>query len=238
MARKTKVTATISGTAEQIMDVLDKAIEKTERPYNIMSAAIEDDLCTYSFEVTEGIGMGDTHGVKGRGIIKDSMKEAFSKFNVHMAFIDDVFRHSGVEVTDIESLHGHEHTFLYVVTGFKIKGSGDSEQIVLIGTKHINAGGRIKLETPKISIDQYSSYRWYNELKAAADKAREEVALYKEGNYLIMEEPDEKELRKQTKLQFEQPADGETPEATESETAGPIFPDDLDFESDLQKAAV
>ena len=168
---------------------LNKAFdEMKDVPFIITEAAIKDDFCTYKFEITSGIGLGDSHKVDGSGIIDDDMRTAFSKFNVHLAAIDDVFKHSGIEIDDIDKFHTEELTGLYHVTGFQIKGGKDNECIVLTGNKYVStAGGRIELKSPKIPLDNLSSYKWYNELKAAADEARNEVRLYKEGKYTAVE---------------------------------------------------
>jgi hypothetical protein len=161
--------------------------------FTIKEASLKDDFCNYTFEIITGVGSGDTHSVKGSGIIEDDMREAFGKFNVHLAAIDDVFKLSGIELEDIDKYHAHELATRYHVTGFKIKGGTENESIILVGSKFVGtAGGRIELATPKIPLDNLSSYQWYNELKAAADNAREEVALYKEGKYTSVQEEDDK----------------------------------------------
>lgn len=171
--------------------------DSEQKPYIIKEAIIKDDYCNYAFEILSGIGAGDTHSVKGSGIIMDDMKEAFNRFNVHLAVIDDVFKHSGIEIEDIDKYHGHDLAFLFTVTGFKISGGEDNESIILKGSKYVSsAGGRIELASPKIPLDNLSSYKWYNELRAAADSARMEVALYKEGKVVPAEE-DEKPNPKQ-----------------------------------------
>lgn len=176
---------------------------KPKRAYEITGAVIKDDLCKYSYEVTEGIGIGDPHTVPSIHIIKDEMRKAFSMFNVHLAVLDDIFKHADVQFEDINKMHGEEFTGLYFVTGFQIKGSKDNESIILIGQKYVSqAGGRFELKTPKIPLDNLSSYKWYKELKAAADAAREEVALYKEGNYIEVEQEEEIDP-KQTSISFD-----------------------------------
>ena len=61
-----------------------------------------------------------------------------------------------------------------------------------------SAGGWMEIKSPEITLDNLSSYKWWNELKSAADHAREEVSLYKEGNYTPVEkeeeEPDNNQL--------------------------------------------
>jgi hypothetical protein len=170
-------------------------VDVVDRPYRITEASVKDDICTYAYEVIRGIGAGDAHKVKGSALIKDDLRDALAKFNVHLAVIDDAFKLSKIEVDDIDVMHGHELAFLYTVTGFLVKGFDDNESIVLIGSKHLSsgAGGRMEIKTPKIDISSTSSYKWWNELKAAADEARLEVALYKEGKCTPIKEADEEE---------------------------------------------
>ena len=158
-------------------------------PYIIKEASVKDDFCNYTYEVVEGKGAGDTHAVKGSGIILNDMREAFGRLNVHLACIDDVFSHSQTEVDDIDKFHVHDLAHLYHVTGIKVRGGKSNESVIIVGSKYVNSsGGRIDLVTPKIPMDSLSSYKWYNELKAAVDKVREEVRLYKEGKYEAVEE--------------------------------------------------
>jgi hypothetical protein len=176
-------------------------ILQEDRLFNITQAQIKDDFCHYSYEVIQGIGLGDTHNVKGSGIIDDDMRNAFSAFNVHMAVIDDAFKNKGVEIVDIDSMRNHELTGYYHVTGFKIKGSAENESIILLGNKYVSAaGGRMELESPKIPLDNLSSYKWYNELKTAADAARKEVELYKGGKYTAVEAEEQETKYKQTTI--------------------------------------
>lgn len=161
---------------------------KEQKPFKITSAQISDDFCNYEYEILSGVGIGDSHKVKGKGIIDQDMQLAFNKFNVHLAAIDGVFKHLDIEITDIDTLHNHERTFDYNVTGFSIKGGDGNESIILKGNKFLDSlSGRMELTTPKISLDAASSYKWYNELKAAVEQAREEVELYKGGKCTAVE---------------------------------------------------
>lgn len=166
---------------------------KPHRNYSIIHAAIIDGFCNYGYEITEGIP--DTHNVKGKGIVLDDMPSSFQKYNVHLAALDDAFRLSKIEIDDIDKYHAEEITHQYHVNAFKIKGGKDNESISLGGTKYCNTlGGRLAITTPFIPLDNLSSYKWYNELKAAADAAREEVALYKEGKCTVVEEDADDEV--------------------------------------------
>lgn len=164
------------------------------KEFEIMSAAIKDDFCNYEFKVNIGTGIGDVHKVSGKGVIDQDMTDAFRKFNVHLAAIDDVFSHSGIEVENIDLFHSHELTQRYNVTGFKVKGTKDNESVILIGTKYVNSSGeRMDLEAPKIPLDDLSSYKWYNELRDALNVARTEVELYKNGKCTPVEVADKED---------------------------------------------
>lgn len=163
---------------------------KIEKDLVITLATIKDDFCNYSYDVLKGIGLGDTHNVKGTGIVMDEMKDAFNRFNVHLAIIDDVFRHSKINIVTLEPYHNHEFSTLYRVSGFKIKGNDESVSITLMGTKYLTAGGHMELVSPKIPLDQLSSYPHWKELKAALEVAQKEVEDYRNGKY-IKPEPEE-----------------------------------------------
>lgn len=194
-------------------------IDEIEKPIIIIEASLKDNFCNYKFKINTLQNYGAVHKVDGPGIIKDTLIDAFQNFNVHLAAIDDVFKHSKTEVVDIDTMHTHELAYLYHVTGFKMKGSSESESIVLYGTKYVSSGRRIGLETPTIPLDSLSSYKWYNELKAAADAARYEVELYEGGNYTIVEAEEEKPKLKQTKMTFLAPEGEEKPTETKEEKA-------------------
>lgn len=194
-------------TVKKIVEKLTAA-EPSERNFKIIDGAIKDGFCNWGFEIIRGVGIGNKYGAKGKcGLIKDDMKDAFAVLNVHLAYIDDVFKHANNEVQDIDTMHNDELTTLYSVSGFKIQGGDDNESIILIGNKYVSGGGRISLETPKIALDEGSSYKWYNELKAASDKVREEVALYSEGKYIPVEEDIEEEDPAQIKMSFKKGGD-------------------------------
>jgi len=150
--------------------------------YEILSAKLNDGKCEYTYQIIDGVGLGDKHNVKGEGIFMDSLQEAFNGLNVHLACIDDVFKHSGVEVDNINNHHTDELATNYLISSFQMKGSSENESVILTGNKYVGSvGGRMEIKTPRITIDNLSSYAWHKELKAALDLCREEVALYKEG---------------------------------------------------------
>lgn len=169
-----------------------------QRTFVIKEATIKEGLCDYKYEIIKGIGLGDTHAVKGKGIVDDDLTEAFAAFHVHLAVIDGIFKYSNIEIKDIDDMKEHELTSLFHVNGFKIKGGTDEQEIVLTGFKYLpDAVGRMELVSPKIILDNLTSYKWYNELQTAVDKACREVELYKGGKCTPVEPENEKENSKQ-----------------------------------------
>lgn len=211
--KKSDVEISVNGkklNAKAAEKLLNGPTDTEENNVNIISAQLKDGICNYSFEIIQGIGVGATHNVKGPGIVKDSLRDAFAAFNVHLAVIDDAFKTKGVEIEDIDKEHGNELTGFYHVTGFKISGSADNEKIELVGTKYVtSAGGRMELKTPKIPLDGLSSYPWHNELKQVADTARKEVDKYNNGNYDPIEVEEEPETNVRQTTIMDQLNDGE-----------------------------
>lgn len=163
------------------------------KPLVITAAAIKDDFCNYAFEVKSGIGIGDVVKVSGKGVIDDDLRDAFMELGIHLAIVDDVFKHLGTAFSSISDLKGHPMAYNYRVTGFKIKGSEEKESVILVGTKDVEcSNGEMSLESPAIPLDSLSSYKWVQELKDAVDHARTEVELYRGGKYTVVEnEPKE-----------------------------------------------
>jgi hypothetical protein len=197
-------TITISGTADQIISKIDKAKKRLgskENPVNsepefvVTQAAIKDGFLNYSYEILKGPNRGFVHNVKGKGIIMDELQEAFNKFNVHLAVIDEVFHHSGIEINDVDKLHTDPLAMNYSVTAFKLKGDEGAESVMLTGYKG-TALGDIDIISPQIAIDNLSSYHWHNELQTAVEQARHQVELYMDGNF-EMPEKEEKPTAKQ-----------------------------------------
>lgn len=196
MAKAKKGTKENPLTTNELSAAISSLLEEKKRPYKITEAVIVDDLCNYKYEMIEGKGPYDRHKVDGKGIIVEDMREVFRKLRVHMAAVYGVFSLQGLDIQDIDLHHIDDIIAEFNVNGFKIKGGEDMESISLIGSKHIaTVGGRMALTTPWIDISTLSSYKWYNELKDLADKAREEVALYKEGKYIVpdVDEDDEED---------------------------------------------
>lgn len=187
MGRKPKITVegnTISGTAEDITSHLKSVADKLskdaeQKPYEITSASIKEQLCNYGYEIKTGPCAGDKIPTrKGSAEVHQDMNDAFAELNVHLAIIDDAFQYVFDELDSLEVLRIHAVAGRFTVTGFKIQGSLENEGFVLIGEKYVGHGN-IGLETPKISAS--SNYQFYDELKEAIENAREEVEEYMNG---------------------------------------------------------
>ncbi|HTD92464.1 MAG TPA: hypothetical protein VK644_01580 [Chitinophagaceae bacterium] len=181
-------------------------LQKDERKVIITSATIKDLHCNYDYVPMVGPQRLTPLGAKGPGIIDDDLSEAMARLKAHLAYIDGAF--AGKRVSDIDKFHEHEITENYHVDSIKMKGSDGDRRISIIGSKHLEAGGRMKCETPPYLIEDHSGYKFYNELKSEVDFIFHEVELYMEGKYTMpVTDDDEPEDPKQTKIQFEQPLD-------------------------------
>jgi len=224
---------------------LPEELQEVPKMIKILEAHLKDDFCDYVYQYLQGVEKGNKQKSDSIYIVKEELKKAFVKFHVHMACLDDLFKNSGLEVTDIEILHNHDYTFLMTCTGFKVTGDDDMEQITLYGHKFVSGGARIKWESPKIPLDSLSSYRWYNELKAAADDARREVERYKYGNYTVPEdhideeEEEKKAKKKQTKLKFDKDLTEAAPAVDDLEGVfGPNVGTDEEMDPDFETAEI
>lgn len=178
-------------------DLLIEEITGEVKHLKIVSGKIVDGFCHYGYEVLTGVSIGDKINIKGAGRITDDMYDAFTVLNKHLACIDDIFEHSGIEVENIDNFNNHELVALYIVDGIKISGPTEAESIELSGSKSLSCGGRAAFTTPKIALDSLGAYKWYNELKDASDKVRLEIELYREGKKVIEDDedkPDPKQL--------------------------------------------
>lgn len=193
---------TISGTAEDITDALNKVTEKLkasyeQKPYQIMSASIKEQKCNYGYEIKTGPTAGDKIPTrKGEAIIHDDMDNAFYELKVFLAIADDAFKHVFTELPELDELKTHEITQEFTVTGFKVQGNEEDEGYSLVGEKYVSLG-ILGVDTPK--INHSSNYKFFEELKDAVSNARNEVELYMNGKSAPKDDEDPNQL----KLPFE-----------------------------------
>lgn len=178
----------------------NKKKQEEEKPLFIIDGQMADGILNYGFEVKRGVGVGFVHNIKGKGLFKDSLTNAFVKLNVHLAAIDDVFKHAEVDIPTINKMRTNELTFLYTVSSFKIQTTGDEESVILTGSKRVSSSGSwMSISTPKIPLDKMSSYEYAKELREVLDDVREEVELYHNGNFIEVQK-EEKVDKSQLKI--------------------------------------
>ena len=180
MGRKIKVDGNaITGTVDEIADMLQAAA----KPVAITNAAIKEGLCNYGYEILKGAGTGDKiPNWKGSNEVHEDMLVAFQKLDVHLALIDDAFKHSREteQITSLDELAEHPIAGLFSVTGFKVQGSDENLGFIITGDKNVTTGF-ITLETPKIT--KSSGYEYFEELEEVIDNCIEEVYQYMNGKY-------------------------------------------------------
>lgn len=172
-------------------------IVNTDTPLvEITAAAIKDGFCNYTYLVRQGIGVGNVHNVKGKGLATKDLLDAMSKLNVHMACVDGAFKHADIDVHDTSLFHGHEITTEYAVSGVRMSGSEEEAAVKLIGTKRaVGVAGEMEIKTPKIHMDALSSYHHAASLSWSVDTVLKEVLLYHEGKYTsVMESSSDVEM--------------------------------------------
>ena len=169
-----------------------------EKSFEITSATIKDGKCNYVFEIKKGVGIGDSHKVTGSSFVHPDLEDAMGKFRVHLACVDDVFKHNSVEFENIDELENNELAAAYSVTGVKIKGEDESLSVTIGGHKHVTVGGIMDLESPKIILDGTGGYKWFDELRACVDAVRSEVEQYKAGKCVLGDDEDVKDGKQLT----------------------------------------
>lgn len=155
MAKSKKVIIegnTISGAAEDILDVLQNATNRlaeeaqSEKTVDIRTAKLKDVFCNYSYELLTGPTSGDAIGRNGASVIHDDLRNAFAKLNPHLAVICEQI--PAEEFDEIDSIAKYddevhlarslEHKVNhYSVSGFILDGTGEKESIVLLGEKRL-----------------------------------------------------------------------------------------------------
>jgi hypothetical protein len=193
--RKTNKAEANTMTAILTKQEVKKRLDAVRSNYSITDATIKDGFCNYTYEIIHGVGALDSHKVGGKNLFRDDLQNAFNKLRVHLAVVDNAFQLSKIDIEDIDQFHMDNITLGYEVSGIKIKGLGDNEAVIITGNKYLGPLGRMDLESPRISMEELSGYKWHNELRDAVALIREEVSLYKEGYYTPteIEEPEDDE---------------------------------------------
>lgn len=163
--------------------------ELEEISIEIKSAKLKDDFCNYGYELTKGPTQGDSVNRAGAAIVHDDLKAAFKRLNVHLAVICEEIDHDDIsdiehfENLDFEAEHvegsTQDRVAHYSVHEFKLSGTGENENVVLLGHKRLSTGEYVKLTTPPKHWE--GQYPFVNELRVVVDDLKSEVEQYMNG---------------------------------------------------------
>lgn len=168
---------TITINADKFEKALQRKQELENKDVEIKGAAINDALCSYSYELLKGPTKGDVLSRKGAHIVHDDLQEKFNLLDVFFAHLDDAYT-GNTNVTPLLELEQEIETIKYKVTGFKISGVEENRSVILSGWKEVTTG-IIKFETPKIKYS--SAYLYISELKERVQELIDEVEMYMNG---------------------------------------------------------
>jgi hypothetical protein len=191
MGRKTKLTVsqeenvtTISGTAEAITAALNRASEKSDRkPIEIRAGELVDQMfCNYKYDHTIAPNTTNSVSTKSEMPVHPDLVHAFRKLDAHLAVICEEVEQN--DFADINNITGQDSAYdrirIFTVTSFQLSGFDDATSIVLSGLKELSTGESIKLQTPKISLDD--SYPFAIELTSCLHDLVFEIEEYMKGN--------------------------------------------------------
>lgn len=116
--------------------------------------------------------------------IHDDLREAFSYLVPHFAFICEEIKETECKnrLDNPKEELPEEHILLkYRVQGFTISGQGDSEGVTISGTKRLESGKILPLNTPFLKFEDGNEHCFMPELIEAIDNLKSEVYEYLEG---------------------------------------------------------
>lgn len=114
--------------------------------------------------------------------IHDDLRNAYRYLIPHFAFIceeinesqcEELIENPDKEINEDSAIYG------YRVSGFSISGSGDTEGVVLSGSKKLKTGMVVNFNTPFIKFD--SDYDFMDDFLSRIENLRSEVYEYLEG---------------------------------------------------------
>jgi len=116
--------------------------------------------------------------------IHDDLRNAFSALIPHLAFICEEIKEEDcqarLESPDDELPEDH-FLLKYRVHGFSISGQGDQEGLTIAGTKRLESGKILNLDTPFQKFDDINDYAFMAELRESIENLKSEVYEYLEG---------------------------------------------------------
>ena len=143
----------------------------------IKSASLKDALCNYSYELLVGKMKGDALSRKGTHIVHDDLQDAFSRFDVFLAHLDDAFTGND-NATELSFLEAEPETENYSVSSFKITGVEENKSLIISGSKTVS-NGVITFDSPKVKLN--GGYLYLTQLNEVLQEVIEEVEFYMNG---------------------------------------------------------
>ena len=151
--------------------------DQVQKDVEIKSASLKDALCNYSYELLVGKMKGDGLSRKGTHIVHEDLQDAFSKFDVFLAHLDDAFTGND-NATELSFLEAEPETQNYFVSSFKITGVEENKALIISGTKDVS-NGTISFDAPKVKL--HGSYLYLTQLTECLDNVIKEVEFYMNG---------------------------------------------------------
>jgi SpoU rRNA methylase family enzyme len=124
--------------------------------------------------------------------IHDDLRDAFSALIPHFAFICEEIKETDCKerLESPEEELSEEHPLLkYKVSGFSIGGQGDSEGVTISGSKRLESGSILNLNTPFLKFEDVKDYVFMPELRESIDILKSEVYEYLEGKQAPSKQP-------------------------------------------------
>jgi hypothetical protein len=164
--------------AGKLMKAVNNGLaDQVQKDVEIKSASLKDSLCNYYYELLIGKMKGDGLSRKGTHIVHDDLEDAFSKFNVFLAHLDDAYTGND-NSTELSFLESESETENYSVSSFKISGVEENKSLIISGTKYVK-NGIISFDTPKVKLS--GSYLYLNQLIETLENVIKEVEYYMNG---------------------------------------------------------
>lgn len=151
--------------------------DQVEKDVEIKSALLKDALCNYSYELLIGKMKGDSISRKGTHIVHEHLQEAFAKFDVFLAHLDDAFTGND-NATELSFLEEEPETDSYSVYSFKITGVEENKSLIISGTKEVS-NGTIAFDAPKVKLN--GGYLYLTQLTEVLENVIKEVEFYMNG---------------------------------------------------------
>jgi hypothetical protein len=179
--------------AEVVEQKIQDARERARKAIDIRAAELKDQMfCKYRYLHNVGKGATNKINTDSEVPVHPDLVACFRRLDAHLAVVcEEVASDS---VTDIDKApHSPDDQVCdeikkFQVTSFRLDGVEDAMSVVLSGTKELSTGEYIKLETPKISIDE--SYPFAMELSSTLQDAVSEIEQYMKGKQAESPQPE------------------------------------------------